>query len=410
MKQLIERRQYMQRLRDLKDRKIIKVITGVRSCGKSTLVRMFTDELLQSGILPEQIQFYDFEAPDICAIEKWKDLYAHIKGRILLDKVNYVFLDEFQTVELFHYIVQGLFIKKNVDLYVISSNASLFSGKFATLFMKEYVEISVLPLQFSEYYDFFASKFSNISKMECLENYLMEGGVPEYLNQKEMGQEEADEFMRGVLDTIIKKEVFTQLKIKKKRKAKRKFNRMIYFIFDSLGSFSLPNTIHNAFLNAGTNMTKKAIARHLDALCDMFLLYRAPHFEIRNKELLQTLHKYYFVDPCFRKVCFLRQEMKQGNPYWLENMVYFELLRRNKNVYVGLIDNKEVDFVATDHSGHTSYYQVSWSTTKREVLRRELASLKLIENSNPKYLLTMDMDFTVYNDIHKVNVVDWLLT
>ncbi|MCL2511915.1 MAG: ATP-binding protein, partial [Bacteroidales bacterium] len=388
-----------------------KVITGVRRCGKSTLLRMFADELLQDGVLSEQVQFYNFESRATRAIGSWKDIYNHIKDRLMPEKMNYIFLDEVHLVDIFHCLVGRLFIKKNVDLYVVGSNAYFLSDKFASLFARRYFEIAVLPLQFSEYHDFIAPETSNMPKTASLENYLIEGGVPEYFNRKNIGQKEADEFMRGVLSTLIKKDIFTLLKIKKKRKNRRNFNKMIYCIFDSIGSFSLPNTISNTLHAIGMPMSKTVIARYLDALCDMFLLYRVPHIEIRSNEVLHTFHKYYFVDPCFRKVCFLRQNMQYDITYWLENMVYFELLRRNRDVRVGLIDNKEIDFVATDHSGYTSYYQVSWSTMNKEVLVRELAPLKLVKNSNPKYLLTMDTDSNpVYdNDIRKLNIVDWLL-
>jgi len=409
MKPLIEREQYMQTLRHWQDWLIIKVITGVRRCGKTTLVKMFVDELLQSGILPEQVQYYDFESRKIRAIGGLKEVYYHVQDRVIPDKVNYVFLDEVQTVDRFHYIVDGLLVRQNVDIYVIASNAHFLSGEFATLFAKKYIEISIFPLQFSEYYDLLDLKSSNLSKTECLEKYLTEGGVPEYFNQKNISQEQADEFMRGVLQTLLKKDLIARLKVKKKKKKRRNFNQMVYYVFDSIGSFSLLNSISNMLQIKDINIDKKSINRYLDALCDLFVLYRATHFEIRNEEHLETLYKYYFVDPGFRKVCFLRQDMQYDNTYWLENMVYFELLRRNREVYVGLIDNKEVDFIAIDHNGCTSYYQVSWTTVDKEVLRRELASLKLIKNSNPKYILTMDTDGSVYNDVRKVNVVDWLL-
>jgi len=405
MKQLIERKQYMQILRNLKDQNVIKVITGVRRCGKSTLLQMFADELLQNGVVQEQIQFYNFEDLDTLALGDIFQIHTHIKKQLVADKMNYIFLDEVQNLKEFQRLVDSLFIKKNCDVYVTGSNAYLLSGELATLLTGRYIETSILPLQFSEYYDFIALKPPNLSKMENLAVFITEGGVPEYFNQKQINQKQADDFIKSVLSTIIEKDIFTRLQVNDKHN----FNKIIDFVFDSVGSFVSPRSISDTLRSHGTVVDKEAVARYLDALCDVFLLYKVPRYEIKGKGLLQTLNKYYLVDPCFRKVR-LKREMKKDISHWLENMVYLELLRRYKDVYVGKIDNKEVDFVVTDHDGYTSYYQVAWTTMSTETLERELASLNAIKDSNPKYLLTTDLDLNpVYNGIRKLNVVDWLL-
>ena len=406
MGELIERKQYMQTLRNLKDQNIIKVITGVRRCGKSTLLQMFADELLHKEIQHEQIQFYNFEDPDIYTIGNWKDIYDYIKIRLIPDKMNYVFLDEVQNIDVFQRLVDGLFIKKNVDLYITGSNAYLLSGELATLLTGRYIDVSILPLQFSEFYDFISLKSPNLSKMESLAIYITEGGVPEYFNQKNISQKQADAFMQSVLNAIIEKDIFQRLNIKDKHD----FNKIIDFVFDSVGSFVSPRSISDTLRTHGTIIDKQVVAKYLDALSDAFLIYKVPRFEIKGKGLLQTLNKYYLVDPSFRKVR-LRRDIKKDISHWLENMVYFELLRRNRDVFVGKIDNKEVDFVVTDYNGYTSYYQVAWTTMIPETLERELASLNVIKDSNPKYLLTTDIDLNpVYNGIRKINVVDWLLS
>jgi len=405
MKQLIERKQYMQILRNLKDQNIIKIITGVRRCGKSTLLEMFADELLQNGVMQEQIQFYNFEDLDTMALGDIFQIHTHIKNKLVADKMNYIFLDEVQNVKEFQRLVDSLFIKKNCDVYITGSNAYLLSGELATLLTGRYVETSILPLQFSEYYDFITLKSPNISKTECLAIYTIEGGVPEYFNQKEISQKQADDFMKSVLNSIIEKDIFQRLNIKNKHD----FNKIVDFVFDSVGSFVSPRSISDTLRTHGTVIDKQVVAKYLDALCDAFLIYKAPRYEIKGKGLLQTLNKYYIVDPCFRKVR-LKRDMKKDISHWLENMVYLELLRRYRDVYVGKIDNKEVDFVVTDHEGYTSYYQVAWTTMSAESLERELASLNAIKDSNPKYLLTTDLDLnTVYNGIRKLNVTDWLL-
>ena len=406
MQQLIERKKYMQTLRNLKDQNIIKVITGVRRCGKSTLLQMFADELLQNSVAQDQIQFYNFEDLDTLALGSIFQIHTHIKDKLVADKMNYIFLDEVQNVDEFQRLVDSLYIKKNCDVYITGSNAYLLSGELATLLTGRYITTPILPLQFAEYYESIAAKSPNFGKLESLGIYVIEGGIPEYYKQKEISQKQADDFVSSVLNTIVEKDIFTRLNIRDKHD----FNKIIDFAFDSVGSFLSPRSISNTLRTHGTTVDNKTVAKYLDALCDAFLLYKVPRYEIKGKGLLQTLNKYYLVDPCFRKVR-LKRNMQPDRSHWLENMVYLELLRRYRDVYVGKIGDKEVDFVVTDHEGYTSYYQVAWTTDNPKALERELASLNAIKDSNPKYLLTMDMDFNpVYNGIRKLNVADWLLS
>jgi predicted AAA+ superfamily ATPase len=211
--------------------------------------------------------------------------------------------------------------------------------------------------------------------------------------------------VKGVLDTIIEKDILQRINVKEKHN----FNKILDFVFDSVGSYVSPRSISDTLRTYGMVVDKEAVARYLDAMCDAFLLYKAPRYEIKGKGLLQTLNKYYLVDPCFRKVR-LKRDMKKDISHWLENMVYFELLRNNRDVFVGQVNGKEVDFVAIDNDGYTSYYQVAWTTMHEETLQRELASLKAIKDSNPKYLLTTDFDMgPVYDGIRKYNVMNWML-
>jgi len=404
-KQLIERKRYMQILRNLKNQNLIKVITGVRRCGKSTLLQMFADELLKNGVTENQIQFYNFEDPDVFTIGNWKDIYDHIKVRLLPDKMNYIFLDEVQNIDTFQRLVDGLFIKENCDVYITGSNAHLLSGELATLLTGRYIETSILPLQFAEYFDFVAVKNENMARVDHLANYIVEGGIPEYHNQKKISQEQADGFIDSVLNTIIEKDIFARLNIKDKHD----FNKVIDFAFDSVSKFVSPRSISDTLRSNGTVVDNKTVSKYLDSLCDAFLLYKVPRYEIKGKGLLQTLNKYYLVDPSFRKVR-LKRSIQTDRSHWLENAVYLELLRRYKHVYVGKIGDKEVDFVVIDHAGYMSYYQVAWTTMDEKTLERELAPLNAINDSSPKYLLTADFDLDpVYNGVRKLNVVNWLL-
>ncbi|GHT65879.1 ATPase [Bacteroidia bacterium] len=393
---------------------------------------MYADELLHNGILPEQIQFLNFEDLDTLAIGDIFQIHSHIKDKLVADKMNYIFLDEVQNIKDFQRLVDSLFIKKNCDVYVTGSNAYLLSGELATLLTGRYIETNILPLQFAEYYEFITLYSQNLSKLESFRNkntqntdyqqniekkppnlskietlavYLQEGGIPEYHNQKKISQKQADNFVESVLNAIIEKDIFQRLNIRDKHE----FNKIIDFVFDSVGSFVSPNSISKTLRTYGTVVDNKTVAKYLDAICDAFLLYKVQRYEIKGKGLLQTLNKYYLVDPCFRKVR-LKREMTKDRSHWLENAVYFELVRRYRDVLIGKTGNLEVDFVVTDYDGYTSYYQVSWTTENPETLERELASLRAIKDSNPKYLLTTDIDFNpVYDGIRKLNVADWLL-
>lgn len=402
---LIERKQYMQQLRNLKDQNIIKVISGVRRCGKSTLLMMFADELVRGGVAVEQIQFYNFEDLDTLAIGDIFQIHTHIKERLVADKPNYIFLDEIQNVAGFQRLVDSLYIKPNVDVYITGSNAYMLSGELATLLTGRYVEINLLPLQFSEYYSFMVQKSPNLSKNKILANFIYYGGIPEYHKQLSISEKQADLFADSILKTIIEKDIFQRLNITNKHD----FNKIVDFIFDTVGSYVSPRSISDTLRSNGTVVDKETVAKYLDALCEAYLIYKVPRFEIKGKGLLQTLNKYYVVDPCFAKVR-LKKAVLKDRSHWLENMVYLELLRRNKDVFIGKRNNLEVDFVVIDYSGYTSYYQVSWTTENADTLERELASLRAIKDSTPKYLLTTDVDFNpVYDGIRKLNVIDWML-
>ena len=326
----IERKQYMQQLRDLKDQNIIKVITGVRRCGKSTLLTMFSNELVSNGVDANQIQFYNFEDLDILSIGDIFQIHTHIKERLVANKPNYIFLDEIQNVKDFQRLIDSLYIKPNVDVYITGSNAYMLSGELATLLTGRYVEINLLPLQFTEYYNFIISKSPNLSKNEILANFIHFGGMPEYIKQLSINEKQADLFAQSILKTIIEKDIFQRLNITNKHD----FNKIVDFIFDSVGSYVSPRSISDTLRSSGTVVDKETVAKYLDALCEAYLIYKVPRFEIKGKGLLQTLNKYYVVDPCFAKVR-LKKAVLKDRSHWLENMVYLELLRRNKEVFIG---------------------------------------------------------------------------
>ena len=402
---LIERKQYLQMLGDLKDQNVIKVISGVRRCGKSTLLLMFAEELKHNGVQEQQIQFYNFEDLDTLAIGNIYQIHTYIKDRLVANQPNYIFLDEIQNVQEFQHLVDSLYIKPNVDVYITGSNAYMLSGELATLLTGRYVEINLLPLQFAEYYQFMIEKSPNLLKSDFLANFIYYGGIPEYVKQLAISEKQANMFAQSILKTIVEKDIFKRLNITNKHD----FNKILDFILDSVGSYVSPRSISDTLRSNGTIVDKQTVAKYLDALCEAYLIYKVPRFEINGKGLLQTLNKYYVVDPAFAKVR-LKKGILKDRSHWLENMVYLELVRRNKEVFIGKRNNLEVDFVVIDNHDYVSYYQVDWTTENKETLERELASLKAIKDSNPKYLLTTDVDFNpVYDGIRKLNVIDWML-
>jgi predicted AAA+ superfamily ATPase len=314
MDRLIERRPYMQQLRELRDEHIIKVITGVRRCGKSTLLEMFSGELRKT-VTKKQIQFYNFEDPDVFAIGDYKQIYDHIKVKLIPGKMNYIFLDEVQNIKTFERLVDGLFIKKNVDLYITGSNAFLLSGELATLLTGRYIEISILPFSFDEYWHLdlnsqnlsksesfrnleeSPSNSQNLSKTELLGNYIYAGSIPQSVQLSRNNPQQADTFIKGILNTIIEKDIFTRREIYNKPT----FHKIVDFLLDSIGSYVSPGSISNAFKGDGLVVDNKTVTQYLDYLASAFLFYKVPRYDIKGKNLLRTLDKYYVADTGFRK-------------------------------------------------------------------------------------------------------------
>ncbi|MDR0987859.1 MAG: ATP-binding protein [Prevotellaceae bacterium] len=402
---LIERKPYMQQLRGWKNKHIIKVITGMRRSGKSTMLEMLADELRRNES-EAQVQFYNFEDLNTLAIGDIMQIHTHITHQLVADKMNYLFLDEVQNVKEFERLVDSLFIRKNVDLYVTGSNAYLLSGELATLLTGRYVEIAILPFSFAEYYNY--TQLLNCeksSKQESFRNFIFHGGIPQATTESVDSESREDEVLRSILSTIIEKDIFARRDIYNKPV----FGKVLDFVLYSVGSMISPSSISTYLKSEQTEVDSRTVANYLDYLVETYLLYRVPRYDVKGKHLLQTLDKYYMADVGFRKVR-IGQKSTLDIGHLLENIVYLELRRRNREVYIGKLREKEIDFVVVDHKGYVSYYQVAYSTMEPQTLERELSPLRAIKDSNPKYLLTADMDINpVYDGIRKLNVVDWLL-
>ena len=396
---MIERTEYLEELKRWKDKDLIKVITGIRRCGKSTLFQLFIDYLKSTGISDEQIISINLEDADYI-FEDYKQLYDYIKEKIDSKKKYYVFLDEAQNVPMFQKAVDSLYIKKNVDVYITGSNAYLLSGELATLLSGRYIEIKMLPLSFKEY----VSAFDDNNYQQLFLNYMKNGGMPGNISIIKSNPNDLDKYLDGIFSTIVYKDIMARNNINNKML----LESVLKFIFDSIGSPISTKKISDTLTSKGISTSNHTVEKYITAFIESFLIYKAERFDVKGKNLLARDYKYYVVDQGLRSYL-LGKKADSDMGHILENIVYLELLRRGYRVYVGKVDDLEVDFVAESRDG-LKYFQVALTVRDEKVLQRELRSLQKTGDHYPKYLLTLDMDLeSDYDGITKINVVDWLL-
>lgn len=400
--QFIPRPAYLDFLIRNRHRQIIKVVSGVRRCGKSTLFSLYRDYLLRHGVKKEQILTINFEDLAYEDLQEYHALYRYISGRLLPDQWNYVFLDEIQHVPDFEKAVDSLFIKDHVDLYITGSNAYFMSGDLATLLSGRYVELKMLPLSFREFCS--SGKWRNqYTKRELYEKYTRESSFP-YTLQLDGAEKDIREYLSGIYNTILLKDVVSRLGIGDVKM----LESVTRCIFANVGSLLSPNKIAHSMVSAGRKIDNRTVERYIRGLQDALLIYQADRFNLRGKELLKINPKYYVVDAALR--FFLVGRKGQDTGHVLENVVYLELLRRGYDVSVGALPGGEVDFVARSAEG-LEYYQVAESTSQPDVLDRELKPLRSLKDAYPKYLLTLDEinGEADYEGIRKQNALQWLL-
>ena len=384
-----------------KDKDLIKVVTGIRRCGKSTLFELFINYLKENGIKDNQIIKINLENADY-NFESYKELYDYVNKKIDSKKKFYVFLDEVQNVPMFQKAVDSLYIKKNVDVYITGSNAYLLSGELATLLSGRYVEIKLLPLSFKEYLSAFNS--SDKSHYEYFLDYMRYGGMPGNISILQDDPNGLDTYLEGIFSTIVYKDIITRNNITDKML----LESILKFIFDSIGSPISTKKISDTLTSKGISTSNHTVENYISAFLESFLIYKAERFDVKGKNLLARDYKYYVVDQGLRSYL-LGKKADSDMGHILENIVYFELLRRGYKVYVGKVDDLEVDFVAENREGF-KYFQVALTVRDNKVLERELRSLQKTGDHYPKYLITYDMDMEAdYDGITKINIVDWLL-
>lgn len=401
--QLIPRKEYLDWLCRWRDKQIIKVVSGVRRCGKSTLFTLFKQNLLKQGVDEKQIISINFEAMEFEALRDYHTLYQYINDHLQQDCKNYIFLDEVQHCTEYQKAVDSLFIKDNCDIYLTGSNAYFMSGELATVLSGRYIELKMLPLSFKEFVSSFAPENVDISIQEKFNLYLDYGSFP-FLARYNSFDSDAYNYLRDVYNTIILNDIVKRLKITDVNA----LDKVTKFIADNIGNIVSINKIANTLKSGGKSIDNKTVEKYLQGLVDALFLYKAPRFNIKGKQLLTNLPKYYIVDIGMRNILIRNKESDIG--HIIENLAYLELMRRGYDVYVGDIDKGEVDFVAIKNN-QTEYYQISATTLNPDTLARELAPLQSVQDNYPKYLLTLDELFgeANYNGIQKKNLIKWLL-
>jgi predicted AAA+ superfamily ATPase len=402
MNELIPRTHFLEDLIKLRDVDVIKVVTGVRRSGKSTLFDLYIAWLLEAGVAQNQIVYINLEDVSMECLHDYKALYEYLVSRLVENKMTYIFVDEAGRCEGFEKAIDSIYIRENTDVYITGSNADLLSGELATLLSGRYVEIKMLPFSFAEFYTAKKQSDDGRDKRELFMDYLNSGSFPVVVTQLGSDMELSDQYLEGIYNTIIVKDVVARKGISDANLLKN----IVKFLCSNVGSPVSTANITAHIGRTGRKIAQKTVDRYVGALADSFLFYHVERYNIKGKSLLKTLGKYYIVDTGLRNHLLSATDSDVGHQ--IENIVYLELLRRGYRVNIGKIDDKEIDFIAT-RQNTKEYYQVALSALDEAVLARELAPLQKVSDNYPKFLITLDFITGDNEGIHRVNLIDWLL-
>ena len=392
---------YMQRLLSWKDQKVIKVITGVRRSGKSVVLKDFCQELSKTASY-EQISFLNFEMLENEDLLEYHALHTFLKGKLLSDRMNYILLDEIQLVEKFEKVLDSLFVLPNVDIYITGSNANLLSSELATLLSGRYIELHVLPFSFLEFKDGYKKRFpdSNLDSASMYTQFTIYGGFP-YLHNIYGRDDVVKDYISGLYSTIVLKDIQQRKKISDTIL----LEKIVKFVLVHAGNLISPKKICDSFISSGRKTAPLTVENCLNALCESYLFYKLNRYDIKGKETLKTLEKYYAVDMGLRFFMFGARGGDEG--HILENLVFLELRRRGYELYVGKSDDMEIDFIA-NKDGAENYVQVALSVRDEATLRRELRPLLSVRNNFKKVLITLDNAPVIYHDgIKQLYAIDF---
>lgn len=406
MKNYTNRIEYIEKLLAYKDKDLIKVVSGLRRSGKSTLLELYRELLLKQGVGKRQIQFYNFELPENYLNKTWDDIYFDIKKKLQAQKPNYIFLDEVQNIPFFEKLVDGLFATENTDVYITGSNAFLLSSELATLLSGRYIEISILPFSFKEY--LMARTIDTDNKYLNYEalffDYVNETSLPKGVALREEGFDKIYEYLEAIYTTIIEKDIMQRHQINDKRA----FGNIVKFIASNIGNSLSPSNISNTLKQDNQSIHHATVEKYLDYLVASFVFYKVNRFDLKGKKQLATQEKYYLVDTGLLHIL-AGKDRTTDRGHLLENVVYLELLRRGNKIWTGTTRNTEVDFVCKSPTGDIEYYQVAWQMTNESTLEREFGALEKINDNYPKYLLTTDSFAQNRSGVKHLNVFNWLL-
>lgn len=396
---MIERSQYIEILDKWRDKHVIKVVTGIRRCGKSSLLKMFRERLISSGVSTDQIQDYNFEDIDNEPLLDYKTLYSHIKSRLHSTCKNYLFFDEIQMVDNFQKVIDSLFLSDNIDIYITGSNAYLLSGEIATLLTGRYIEIKLFPFSFKE---FMRTLPQDTTPESSYRQYIEQGAFP-YVTRISQDKEMIREYLQGLYNTIVIKDVISRKKITDVMM----LQSVVRFLADNIGNISVIKRISDTMTSMGRKISSHTIENYISALTDSFIFYPVSRYDAKGKQLLKNGQKLYIADIGLRQAINGSRHGDLG--HILENIVYLELARRGGEIYVGKVGDAEIDFVVI-RGNEKTYYQVSLSVRDEATLQREMAPLLTIRDSFPKYLLTLDNDPVINRDgIIQQYALEWLL-
>lgn len=392
---MIYRQTYMDRLDKIRDKQIIKVLTGVRRSGKSTILNMYEQHLVNDfNVKTSQIQHLNFEDLGISDLLDYRKLYQNLNDNLMSDKMNYIFLDEIQNVDHFEMVIDSLFIKKNVDLYITGSNAFMLSGELSTLLSGRYIEIHVFPLSFKEY------SSSVEDPRSVFNSYLEKGGFP---FTTELNDEQTyRDYIDGIINTVLVKDILSR----RERGNATLIEELARYLTDTTGNLINPSKIAGFLTSKGMKTSSVTVTSYLKSFTDSYLFYRCDRYDISGKKYLTVNSKYYPVDPALRVDLLGTKRPNFGSR--LEALVYLELIRRGYEVYVGSLGKLEIDFVAIKN-GIKEYYQVSLSVKDEQTYNREIRGLRQIQDNYRKILITEDEGYYNDNGIDQINIVDWLL-
>lgn len=406
MEKYINRKEYISKLLSYKDKDLIKVVSGLRRSGKSTLLEIYSEHLLRQGIGKRQMQFYNFELPENYLNKTWSDIYFEIKKKMQANKNNYIFLDEVQNIPFFEKLVDGLFATENTDIYITGSNAFLLSSELATLLSGRYIEISILPFSFKEYLIArnidIENKYLNYEALFF--DYVNETSLPKGAELRESGFDKIYEYLDAIYTTIIEKDITQRHQINDKRA----FSNITKFVASNIGNQLSPGNISKTLKQDGQSIHHSTVEKYLDYLVSSFVFYKVNRFDLKGKKQLATQEKYYLVDAGLLNVLVGKERITEKG-HILENIVYLELIRRGNKVWTGTARNTEVDFVCKNQIGEIEYYQIAWLMSSESTVEREFGALEKINDNYPKYLLTTDSFTQNRSGIRHLNVFNWLL-